>query len=39
MTLEIQAVTRNATGKGAARTVRLDLKVPAVLYGPKTQPT
>ena len=39
MTLEIQAVTRNKTGKGAARTVRLDLKVPAVLYGPKTQPT
>ncbi len=38
MTLEIQAVTRTKTGKGAARTVRRDLRVPAVLYGPKTQP-
>ncbi len=39
MTLEIQAVTRSATGKGAARTARRDMRVPAVLYGPKTQPT
>lgn len=39
MTLELKAVTRDRTGKGAARGVRRDQNVPAVLYGPKTQPT
>jgi len=39
MSLELKAVTRETTGKGAARSVRRDLRVPAVLYGPKTQPT
>lgn len=36
MTLELEAVTRQRIGKGGARDVRRDLKVPAVLYGPKT---
>ena len=39
MTLELKAVTRTGTGKGAARRVRRDMNVPGVLYGPKTQPT
>jgi len=39
MNLELSAVTRSGTGKGAARRVRRDLSVPAVLYGPKTQAT
>jgi large subunit ribosomal protein L25 len=39
MTLELKAVTRDKTGKGAARGVRRDMNVPAVLYGPKTQAT
>ncbi|MGA2224476.1 MAG: 50S ribosomal protein L25 [Syntrophobacteraceae bacterium] len=39
MSLELKAVTRDRTGKGAARNVRSVLRVPAVLYGPKTQPT
>jgi large subunit ribosomal protein L25 len=39
MSLELKAVTRDRTGKGAARGVRSALRVPAVLYGPKTQPT
>ena len=39
MSLEPKAVTRDRTGKGAARSVRSALRVPAVLYGPKTQPT
>jgi large subunit ribosomal protein L25 len=39
MSLELKAVTRDRTGKGAARNVRSNLRVPAVLYGPKTQPT
>ena len=39
MSLELKAVTREMTGKGPARSVRRDLRVPAVLYGPKTQPT
>jgi len=39
MTLELRAVTREMTGKGGARSVRRDMNVPGVLYGPKTQPT
>jgi large subunit ribosomal protein L25 len=39
MSLELNAVTRNMTGKGAARRVRRDLRIPAVLYGPKTEAT
>jgi large subunit ribosomal protein L25 len=39
MTLQIEAATRDRTGKGAARAVRRDLRVPAVLYGPKTEAT
>jgi len=39
MSLELEAVTRDTTGKGAARCVRRDLMVPAVLYGPKTEAT
>jgi large subunit ribosomal protein L25 len=39
MTLELKAATRSRTGKGGARSVRRDMNVPAVLYGPKTQPT
>ncbi|MDA8306388.1 MAG: 50S ribosomal protein L25 [Deltaproteobacteria bacterium] len=39
MSLELEAVLRQRTGKGAARSVRRDLMVPAVLYGPKTPST
>ena len=39
MSLELNAVTRDRTGKGAARKVRRDLRIPAVLYGPKTEAT
>ena len=39
MSLELEAVHRQGTGKGRARTVRRDLMVPAVLYGPKTPST
>jgi large subunit ribosomal protein L25 len=39
MALELEAVTRDKIGKGGARSVRRDLKVPAVLYGPKTEAT
>ncbi len=39
MMLELSAVMRDRTGKGAARSVRRDMQVPAVLYGPKTKPT
>ena len=39
MSLELNAVTRDRTGKGAARRVRRDLRIPAVLYGPKTEAT
>ncbi len=39
MSPELNAVTRDGTGKGAARRVRRDLRVPAVLYGPKTEAT
>ncbi len=37
--LELSAIMRDRTGKGAARSVRRDMQVPAVLYGPKTKPT
>ena len=39
MSLELRAVTSQKTGKGGARSVRRDMDVPGVLYGPKTQPT
>ena len=39
MSLELEAVTRDTRGKGAARSVRRDSMVPAVLYGPKTEAT
>ncbi len=39
MSLELNAVTRDRTGKGASRSVRRDMQVPAVLYGPKTKST
>lgn len=37
-TLEIQADAREAGSKQKARRLRRDGKIPAVLYGPKTQP-
>src|SRR5208337_1804554 len=39
MSLELNAATRDSTGKGASRRVRRDLRIPAVLYGPKTEAT
>ncbi|MGC8494307.1 MAG: 50S ribosomal protein L25 [Syntrophobacteraceae bacterium] len=39
MSLELEAVQRQRTGKGGARSVRRDQMVPAVLYGPKTPST
>ncbi len=39
MSLELEAVLRQKTGKGGARSARRDLMVPAVLYGPKTPST
>ncbi|MDR3570487.1 MAG: 50S ribosomal protein L25 [Syntrophobacteraceae bacterium] len=39
MSLELEAVLRQKTGKGGARSVRRDLMVPGVLYGPKTAAT
>jgi large subunit ribosomal protein L25 len=39
MAVELEAATRDRTGKSAAGKVRRDLKIPAVLYGPKTQAT
>jgi large subunit ribosomal protein L25 len=36
--IEISAGLRNAAGKGAARKVRSDKKIPAVIYGNKTEP-
>jgi large subunit ribosomal protein L25 len=39
MSLELQAVLRQKTGKGGARSVRRDAMVPGVLYGPKTPAT
>jgi large subunit ribosomal protein L25 len=37
MIMELEAATRQGSGKGAARKVRLDSNVPAILYGPKTE--
>lgn len=37
MNLELAAATRDNRGKGAARGVRREKRVPAVLYGPKTE--
>ncbi|MHC1725202.1 MAG: 50S ribosomal protein L25/general stress protein Ctc [Syntrophobacteraceae bacterium] len=39
MNLELTAVKRDRSGKGAARAIRRESSVPAVLYGPKTVPT
>ena len=39
MSLELEAVLRQKKGKGGARSVRRDLMVPGVLYGPKTPAT
>ncbi len=39
MSLELEAVLRDKTGKGAARSVRRDAMVPGILYGPKTPAT
>jgi large subunit ribosomal protein L25 len=36
--LELKAEKRSATGKGHARVLRRDGKIPAVLYGPDTEP-
>lgn len=36
--LELNAVTRTDTGKGQARTLRREGRLPAVLYGPNTDP-
>jgi len=37
MNLELTAARKTTSGKGAARSVRRDKRVPAVLYGPKTE--
>ncbi len=37
MDLELTATKRDRSGKGAARSVRREQEVPAVLYGPKTE--
>lgn len=39
MNLELTAAKREGSGKGAARAIRRESNVPAVLYGPKTVPT
>lgn len=36
--LELKAEKRNTTGKGPARTLRRDGRVPAILYGPGAEP-
>ncbi len=36
--LELKANTRKATGKGHARALRREGRIPAILYGPKTDP-
>ncbi len=36
MSLELEAVLRQKTGKGGARSVRREAMVPGILYGPKT---
>lgn len=38
MNVEVTAQVRNVMGKGAMRRLRRDDNVPAILYGPKTQP-
>lgn len=38
MDIELAAQMRTATGKGAARSLRREDKVPAVIYGPKAEP-
>lgn len=38
MTFELTAATRDRSGKGPARAVRRENRVPAILYGPKTEP-
>ena len=38
MDVELTALTRTETGKGAARSMRREARVPAVLYGPNTEP-
>ena len=38
MDIELAAQMRTATGKGAARSLRREDKVPAVVYGPKAEP-
>lgn len=38
MDTTIQATPREATGKGAARKGRADGRLPAVMYGPRTEP-
>ena len=38
MDVELSVLTRSETGKGAARCLRREGRVPAVLYGPKTEP-
>ncbi len=39
MTLELTAQKRSRSGKGPARSVRRELQVPAILYGPHTEST
>ena len=36
--IEIKAKIRKSVGNGPARTLRRQGKIPAVLYGPKTEP-
>lgn len=38
MDVELLVEVRNTTGKGAARSLRRNEKVPAILYGPKAEP-
>jgi large subunit ribosomal protein L25 len=38
MAIQLNASTRNVAGKGAARAVRNNKKIPAVIYGGKTAP-
>jgi large subunit ribosomal protein L25 len=38
MTVQLNAEIRNVAGKGAARSVRNNKKIPAVIYGEKTTP-
>ena len=38
MNVELLAETRSTTGKGAARSLRRQAKIPGVVYGPKAEP-